>query len=441
MNAAVDNYHIFKVSTDNEQLNQYILEGTLEGRDSTVSMFKLLLKDQQYDFSTLRKEISNKIEHWQDDDRDLRLSSLVNRLLDDGKEILKTHFNASIINSKAPAICVEAWDEFSKQGNEDIAAMYIANGNDITNFEDRMVPRVSHIIEKYINYTSLINRLGNSGSALYKINRYMIEKCIGEKINPKYVAQNIQNIKNTLNITFEVLFKQFNQWKFKWDENDISSYSSYVHEPLFEDYKRNPGNFTDGLIMLAVKAMERQSEDFLTSDSYWISFVKVFLGTKYLPSTNEQLTEELKQQLDYVINHNGIRDEELLNILLDNSPDTAIFVSYLNDKMSAYFAQNDVTNAIFQVFGKLLPKLERSITADTCIGLIDHFIKPIYRETKCAEIITSNPDFYLYVFKVGATVAQTILKEMLSSKMYEPIRNEIATLINNEQEDSSKNNT
>lgn len=441
VNAAGENYPIFKVSTDNEQLNQYILEGTLEGRDSTVSMFKLLLKGQQYDFSTLRKEISNKIEHWQDDDRDLRLSSLVNRLLDDGKEILKTHFNASIINSKAPAIYTEAWDEFSKQGNEDIVAMYIANSNDIPNFEDRMVPRICHIIEKYIVYTDLIKRLGNSGSALYKINRYMIEHCIGEKTDPKYIARNIQNIKNTLNITSEVFFKQFNRWSFKWDENDISSYRSYVFDPLFEDYKCNPGNFICGLITLAVKAMEDQPENFLTNDSYWIHFVKVFLGTQYLPSTNKQLTEELKQQLDYVISHNSIRDEELLNCLLNNSPDKPIFIAYLNDKMSAYFAQNDITSSRFQVFGKLLPKLEKSITTSTCIGLIEHFIKPVYRETKCAEIITSNHDFYLYVFEVGATVAHPILTEMLSSKMYEPIRNEIATLINNEQEDSSKNNT
>ena len=437
-NTAKLNYPIFKVSTNNEQLNQYIIEGILEGRDSTVSMFKLLLKDPQYNFSKLRNELSDRIEHWPDDNSNLRLPALANRLLYDEEGILTTRLDASIINSKAPAICVKAWDEFSKQGNEDIAAMYIANGNDITNFEDRMVPRVSHIIEKYINYTSLINRLGNSGSALYKINRYMIEKCIGEKINPKYVAQNTQIIMNTLNITSDVFFKQFNQWSFEWDENDISSYRSYVHEPLFEEYKRNAGYFTDGLIMLTVKAMEEQSEGFLTSDSYWISFVKVFLGTDYLPSTNNQLTEELKQQLDYLISHNNIRDEELLNCLLDNPPDTAIFISYLNDKMSTYFAQHDVTSTKFQVFGKLLPKLERSITANTCIGLIDHFIKPVYHETKCAEIITSNPDFYLYVFEVGVTVAQVILKEMLASEMYEPIHRKIETLTNAEKKDSNK---
>ena len=228
---------------------------------------------------------------------------------------------------------------------------------------------------------------------------------------------------------------------FEWDENDISSYSSYVLEPLFEDYKSNPGSFTHGLITLAVKAMEGQSEGFLNGNSYWISFVKVFLGTQYLPSTNKQLTEELKQQLDYVISHNEIREEELLNCLLSNSPDSSIFISYLNDKMSAYFAQNNVTSSKFQVFGKLLPKLERSITSDTCIGLIEHFIKPVYRETKCAEIITSDPDFYLYVFEVGAIVAQSILKEMLASEMYEPIHREIETLIKAEKKDSNKNNT
>jgi KAP family P-loop domain protein len=440
VNAARENYPIFKVSTDNQLLNEYVLDNTLKGLDSTIFMFQLVLKDPQYNFSVLRNKLSERIEHWPNDDDNLRLPALVNRLLDDGKEILKTHFNASIINSKAPAIYTEAWDEFSKQGNEDIVAMYIANGYDIPNFEDRMVPRICHIIEKYIVYTDLIKRLGNSGSALYKINRYMIENCIGEKLNSKYIAQNTQIIMNTLNITSDVFFKQFNRWSFKWNENDISSYRSYVFEPLFEDYKCNPGNFTDGLIMLDVKAMEEQSEGFLTNNNYWIGFVKAFLGTKYLPSTNEQLTEELKQQLDYVISHNSIRDEELLNCLLNNSPDKPIFIAYLNDKMSAYFAQNDITSSRFQVFGKLLPKLEKSITTSTCIGLIEHFIKPVYRETKCAEIITSNHDFYLYVFEVGATVAHPILTEMLASEMYEPIHKEIETLINAEKKDSSKNN-
>lgn len=440
VNAAGENYPIFKVSTDNQLLNEYVLDNTLKSLDSTIFMFQLVLKDPQYNFSVLRNKLSERIEHWPNDDDNLRLPALVNRLLDDGGEILKIHFNTNTIYSKASTIFNEPWEVFSMQGNEDIVAMYIANGYDIPNFEDRMVPRICHIIEKYIVYTDLIKKLGNSGSALYKINRYMIENCIGKKLNSKYIAQNTQIIMNTLNITSDVFFKQFNRWSFKWDENDISSYRSYVFEPLFEDYKCNPGNFTDGLIMLDVKAMEEQSKGFLTNNNYWIGFVKAFLGTKYLPSTNEQLTEELKQQLDYVINHNGIRDEELLNCLISNSPDASIFISYLNDKMSTYFAQNDVTNAMFQVFGKLLPKLERSITTNICIGLIEHFIKPIYRETKCAEIITSDSDFYLYVFKVGITVAKPILEEMLTIQMYKPIYKEIKTLINAEKKDSSKNN-
>ena len=440
VNVAKEKYPIFKVSTNNDQLNQYILEGTLKGHDSTVSMLELLLKDQQYNFNTLRNELSDHIEHWPDENNNLRLPALVNRLLHEGKGVLEIRFKAIIINTTFSNIYSTPWDDFSMQGNEDIVAMYIANGYDISNFEDNMTPRVSRIIEKYIAYADLIKRLGSSGTALYKINRYMIEHCIGEEPNYIYIAQNTQSIKNTLNITYEVLFKQFNKWCFKWDENEIRSYRSYVHKPLFEDYKHNRGNFIDGLISLAVKAMEEQSKGFLTSDSYWISFVKVFLGTQYLPSTNKQLTEELKQQLDYVIGYGSIRDEELLNCLISNSPDASIFISYLNDKMSAYFAQNDITSSRFQVFGKLLPKLEKSITASTCIGLIEHFIKPVYRETKCAEIITSDSDFYLYVFKVGVTVALPILKEMLVSEMYEPIHKKIEILINAEKKDSNKNN-
>lgn len=440
VNAAGENYPIFKVSTDNQLLNEYVLDSTLKGLDSTIFMFQLVLKDPQYNFSVLKNKLSERIEQWADVNQEIRLPALVNRLLHDDDKILEIQFKTEIINLVAPAVCSAAWGELSKQGNEDIVAMYIANGYDISNFEDNMTTRVSRIIEKYIVYADLIKRLGSSGTALYKINRYMIEHCIGEEPNSIYIAQNAQSIKNTLNITYEVLFKQFNKWCFKWDENEIRSYRSYVHKPLFEDYKHNRGNFIDGLITLAVKAMEEQPKGFLTSDSYWISFVKVFLGMPCLPSTNEQLTKELKQQLDYVISYDGIRDEELLNCLLSNSPDTSIFISYLNDKMSTYFAENDVTSSRFQVFGKLLPKLEKSITANTCIGLIEHFIKPVYRETKCAEIITSNPDFYLYVFKVGVTVALPILKEMLVSEMYEPIHKKIEILINAEKKDSNKNN-
>lgn len=441
VNAAETYYPIYKVSTDNERLNKYVLDGALKGIDSTISMFQLVLNDPQYNFSVLRNKLSDRIEHWSNDDDNLRLPAFVNRLLYDGDDVLEIHFDASIINSKASDICSAPWGEFSKNGNEDIAAMYIANGYDVPNFEDKMVPRISKIIEKYIVYTDLIKRLGNSDTALFKINQYMIENCVGNKLDPKYVAQNIQRIKNALNVTSKVLFKQFNRWSLKWNENDISSYRSYVLEPLFEDYKSNPGNFTDRLIMLAVKAMERQSEDFLTSDSYWISFVKVFLGTKYLPSTNERLTKELKQQLDYVISYDDIRDEDLLHCLLSNSPNDAIFISYLNDKMSTYFAQNDVTSARFHVFGKLLPKLRKNIAWNICTGLITHFLKPVYNIAECAEIIIANQDFYLYVLNVGKIVAQPILKEMLTSEMYNPIHSKIATLINDDEEDSSKNNT
>lgn len=111
-----------------------------------------------------------------------------------------------------------------------------------------MTPKVSRIIERYIDYDALIKRLGNSDTALYKINRYMIEHRIGKKLNLKYVAQNIQNIKNTLNITSEVLFKQFNRWSFKWDENDISSYSSYVLEPLLKIIRVIPEVSHTGLL-------------------------------------------------------------------------------------------------------------------------------------------------------------------------------------------------
>ena len=46
VNAAGENYPIFKVSTDNNQLNQYILQGTLDNQDTIVSMFVFITIEQ-----------------------------------------------------------------------------------------------------------------------------------------------------------------------------------------------------------------------------------------------------------------------------------------------------------------------------------------------------------------------------------------------------------
>lgn len=70
---------------------------------------------------------------------------------------------------------------------------------------------------------------------------------------------------------------------------------------------------------------------------------------------------------------------------------------------------------------------------NTARNLAIHFIKPVYKNKDCAQIIVTNKDFYLGILKKDVSAVQDILKGMKDntdiSANYDNIKEELDGMV------------
>lgn len=115
---------------------------------------------------------------------------------------------------------------------------------------------------------------------------------------------------------------------------------------------------------------------------------------------------------------------------------------YLNEVMNNHFSKTDVTVTKFKVFGGLLPALTSDMDVNTARNLSLHFVKPVFKDKDCAQIVVTNKDFYLGVLSKDSPAVQEILKGMIenaeTSDIYGLMKEEIEGMIIKEKEDESE---
>jgi hypothetical protein len=262
-----------------------------------------------------------------------------------------------------------------------------------------------------------------------------------------------------LELDVKTLLDYVNDWEYhEIQDLNESNVHEYLHQELFADYLSVPGDFTEGLIKQGISIMKLQNEGFLAKvdsfpnnprsarlivNPYWKQFVLTFVGTKFISNLNEQLSHELVTMLKRIVDTDTIEDQELLDFMLDHEPVDTIMREYLNDVMNNQFKKIDITVTKFKVFGNLLPILSSDMDANTARNLAIHFIKPVFKDKDCAQIIASKKGFYLGVLKKDPSSVQDIIKGILedveTSDIYGDIKEEIIDLlIKRDDSDSSE---
>ncbi len=455
LNKAGKDYKGYKLTVNNKELNDYLLNNAISGSDTSAIAFLKLKDDKDYTFEYLKENLAKKI--FEDEIKgDIRPAAFINRCLYSEDGIIKSRFNATIVSELVEA-AKTPWNEKSSLGSEDVLAMYLADGNDIMDVDITILPRLSECIERYIKSDDLLTHIGSSGTAYNKLNAYMIQNKKGQDISFSYFAKNILIIRDGLGLDVKNLLDYGNDWEYTEIEDlTASNIQEYLHQELFADYLANTGNFTDGLIKQGLSILEAQDEGFLikinpnpnnprvfklVANSYWKPFVLAFVGTKFIPKLNEQLTKELITMLKRVVDSNAVEEQDLLSFLLSHEPVDTIMREYLNDVMNNHFTKTDVSVTKFKVFGNLLPVLTSDMDINTARNLALHFIKPIYKDKECAQIIVANKVFYLEILGKDAPAAQEILKGMKgdadTSNIYDVIEGDIDSMIIKEKEEES----
>ena len=442
--AAGKEYSIYKVSADNASLNEYVFSEIEKGAERIDEFVELVYQDTTYNLSNLRTKVSNYIKA-ESNIKEPRIVSYVNRLLDKGDGRITTRFTSSFISQTIQKIDATSAAGTEKRGVEDLLAMSLADGHDIAHISETIIPRMAGCFEKYLDYSSLLKQSGSQASAYKLLNIYVIKNKLGKTPDVKYAAQNIKTIKQNLSLEYSEIFPHFNRWKPDWNDSDVTAYASYCLQDLFDTYKTYPGLFTNSIINLSVRALEKQPKGFLYSpnnspNTYWSQFVQSFLGTKFLPELTNNLYEELKSLLERVITVSRVEYPDLLNNLLLVSKRSEL-LEYFNNKLD-YFAKNQCQINVFKVFGKLLPDLGNSMDDHTARGLISNFIKPVVNDSECAQIIVANKDFYLGVMAHCKEMSQDILKTMKTNvnvkDIYSTIIADIDRLIISDGEENNE---
>lgn len=428
--AAGKSYNIYKISATNESLNEYVFSEIEKGTEKIDEFVELIYKDDTYDLSDLRTKISNIIKA-ETDIKEPRIVSYVNRLLDEGDGIITTRFTSNFITQTIQKIDATSTANIEKRGVEDLFAMSLADGHDIANINDTIIPRIADCFEKYLDYSFLLKQYGNQASAYRLLNIYAIKNKLGQTIDVEYTVKNIMVIKQNFGLDYSELFSHFNRWEPEWSNEDEAQYSSYCLQDLFNIYKEYPGLLTNSIINLGVRAFKKQSKGFLYRSNgslniYWSQFIQTFLGTDFLPEFTDNLYEELKSLLDKVINTNRVEHQALLNKLLSAHKDMSILTEYLHDKLNNTFAKQQYQLCVFKVFGELLPKLGSDMDNNTARGLISNFINPAVTDKECAQIIVKHKDFYFGIMAHCKEMCQDILNSMRTNTAVKDVYSTVA---------------
>ena len=312
-------------------------------------------------------------------------------------------------------------------------------------------------MNRYFEYTELLKHTGKEGSAYRKLNVYCVEHLEGDELDTVYVAQHLVDLQKALGLERGKLLKQFNQWPdINWGEisaqNEyVKEVKNYVHQDFFEAYRDYSGSFSDSIIRLGVESMGLQNTGFLAKsqqvqqgynrmvttlvvDDYWKAFVQTYLGTKYMPQASASLTNEAVTMLQWLYDHNEMKESALLDAILGYA-DVVTLKSYLHTMLNDHFAKTDINIVKFSYFGRMLPMLGSDMDANTARGLMQHFIKPICKDSDCAAIILSNKDFYLAIMYLDTTIAASLVKEIVDLELYAEIAGELREMLPREKKE------
>ena len=450
---AKEEYKHYSLRAGQKELNDYLYKGSISGNSIVTAVVDYIKDDDQYDLTDLKNALSKAISE-DNIKQDICVAAYVHRVLSVGEGVMRLRFKAEKVadflnGNQAP------WTEKLPVGLEDVMAMSLADGKDMNEIEDEMIPRICKCMNRYFEYTELLKHTGKEGSAYRKLNVYCVEHLEGDELDTMYAAQHLVELHRTLDLEKGKLLKQFNQWPdINWGEitaeNEyVKEVKNYVHQDFFESYRDYSGSFSDSIIRLGVESMELQNTGFLAKsqqvqqgynrtattlvvDDYWKAFVQTYLGTKYMPQASVLLTNEAVTMLQWLYDHNEVKESALLDDILGYA-DEATLKSYLHTILNDHFAKTDINKSKFIYYGRLLPMLGSDMDANTARGLMQHFIKPICKDSDCAAIIISNKEFYLDIMRLDSTIAASFVREIVDIDFYSEVTKELKDLLPKEK--------
>jgi KAP family P-loop domain protein len=428
--AAKENYKTFKLSTDNDKLNDF-----LECYDHTIQYFpilKYLKDDPRYKFDTLKQKIESFIPTSGLNAKNFKPIFDAYKLLSNDKplkkQLLQNQIN-QIANSLSKKVDTGKYkvdtDEYNVDTDEylEIAAMSLANNQDVAReLNEQEIEYIATQIEYYGDYERLLMH-GNNPN-LNKVLKYMLENRLGHRLSLENVMPNFHNIKFKIDVSEPVLLTLLDSWN--KDMNEITKDNIYdiIPADLFRYSKKTINELTNHINKTAIEALAAIDENTLEwklsrPTEYWYEVAYNLIDTSFCKPLPENLFNIGIRYLNEIASQGIIPKDNDVKAKIINKLDkrkTGSTIEKIRDSFCN--SQSDITPQKFQYLEIWLR--QQGKLNNRAGEVIHRIIDPIINDENCLKLLVDNSDFYAKIINAAGDDAsatkQTIQQKVNTSE-------------------------
>lgn len=411
--AAKDDYKLFKLSTDNSKLNDYFFND--DKNIEALSILEFIKDDSRYNFDGLKQKIEAIIPT-----SELTIANF-KKIFDAYKSIsddkpLKVQLTPSQRN--------QIWTNFSSKVGPDeyleIAAIQLVQNVNIgKDFTDKQIEYIAKQIDYYGNYGDLL--INSNNQNLNKVLKYMTENKLGCKLSLDKVLPRFFEIKNKIGVTEEALLIQLNRWRKYKDGITKDNILKIIPADLYPFTKETANDLTKHINETAIKALSLVDENTLynqinqpnqpNTNNYWYKVVGNLIDTDFCEPLPENIFNIGIRYLKEVASNGTIPKENSVKARIIERLDRQKTPAFIKDIRDTFCdgSQNRISANVFLYFANLFE--EQGDLLSRADRVVHKIVEPIVDDIKCLQHIVNKPDYYSgLIKKAGNDASATIEK-------------------------------
>ena len=384
--AAKEDYKTFKLSTDNDKLNDF-----LECYDHTILYFpilKYLKDDPQYKFDKLKQKIESFIPTSGLNAENFKKIFDAYKLLSSDKPLkkqLSQNQITQIANSLSKKVDTDKYLE--------IVAILLANNmNANRELSEQEIEDIAKQIDYYGNYGDLLMNSNNEN--LNRVLKYMTEHQLGYQLSLEKVLPQFYNIKNNIYDIVPI-------YLFHYSKETINELTNHINKTAIE----------------ALAAIDENTLEWKLSDptQYWYVVADNLIDTDFCKSLPNNIFNIGIRYLNEVASHGIINADNKIAAKIINKLDkrkTGSTIEKIRDSFCN--SQSDITPQKFQYLEIWLR--QQGKLNNRAGEVIHRIIDPIINDENCLRLLVDNSDFYAKIIKTAGDDASTT-KQIIQQKV------------------------
>ncbi|EMB22636.1 P-loop NTPase fold protein [Treponema denticola] len=410
---AKEDYKTFKLSTDNNALNNHFFNVD-DNKIDDLSVLQYLKDDQCYEFDMLKQKVENFIPTADLNDTNFKQIFDAYKLICNDKPLkiqLSPNQRSQFWNALSAKVSTDEYLE--------IVTIQLANNMNIGgNFIEQEVEYIAMQMDYYANYGDLL--INGNNQNLNNVLKYMTENQLGYHLSLENVMPHFFNIKNKINVSESVLLTQLNRWNKNINKITKDNVVSIIPQNLFRYSKETNNELTKHINKTAIDALAVIDENTVysqlsQSNQYWYQVIDNLIDTDFCKSLPDNLFNVGIQYLNEIASQGIILADNDIKARIINKLDKHKTGNTIEKIRDSFCNSQSTINA--QKFQHLESWLRQQGKLNNRAGEVIHrIIDSIINDENCLKLLVDNSDFYAKIINAAGDDA-SVTKQIIQQKV------------------------